>query len=195
MQFLRPFHPLGAAFQRALDTEIETLQYEKGELIVAKGKTVTSYGYFKSGYALAHATTGKLIIQRFYVPGHVAMPGDEPLGSSASDSSVVALCTCVLYTLELAKLKALCKRYEEAQFLLTAFQGREIEFLRRRADCLAHADAQTRLDLFRLEYPQELIDLLPNRGTLANYLGMDASHLSRLQWPPLDELRAKYACK
>ncbi len=196
MLFLLRAHPLSPAFQRALDEVIDTVEFQKGELIVIKNKPVRFYAYFKTGYAMAYTVrNGKIVVQRFPVAKSLLMPGRVPLGNSKADQTVMALSACVLYTLDLDKLKVLCNGYEEAQFLLTTFQGQKIEAYRKHADSLAHDDAQTRLDLFRLEYPQELIDLLPNRGTLANYLGMNPSHIGKLQWPPLDELRAKYASK
>lgn len=196
MLFLLRFIPLSPPFQRALDDMADTVEFQKGELIVIKNKPVVFYAYFRTGYAMAYTVrNGKIVVQRFFVPESLLMPGKTPLGSSKADQTVVTLSPCVLYTLNLDKLKVLCNEYDEARFLLTTFQGQQIAEKRKRADSLAHDDAQTRLDLFRLEYPHELIDLLPNRGTLANYLGMNPSHIGKLQWPSLEELRAKYACK
>ncbi len=196
MLFLLRAHPLSPAFQRALDEVTDTVEVSKGEIIVFKNKAVTFYAYFKSGYAMAYTVrNGKTSVQRFYVPESLLMPGKAPLGDSKADETVLALSPCVLYTLDLARLKALTNAFEEARILLSDFQGEKIEEKRKRADSLAHDDAQTRLDLFRLDHPAELLQHLPNRPALASYLGMDISTLNRLEWPLLEELRAKYASK
>ncbi|RYY17104.1 MAG: Crp/Fnr family transcriptional regulator [Chitinophagaceae bacterium] len=178
-QYLSQLSPHADA-NMALSQFFETLNYEKNEVIFARGKIAHKILFLESGSVLSSRPFGNtLITHRFWTCGQMIFPAESMFTNSPLLYSCTAIEPTTSTAISYSSIREFISQHPDGWDVIAKFFSTDLAFWQDRLKSLTDLTPMARYNKFVSEYPQ--INRLAKSEFIASYLNMSYATLARVR--------------